>query len=50
MRVIVKAMCETEFDMEDDATDEEMKDAAQNDMWNLVEWNWERVEDERNDE
>ena len=37
---IVGSRCEDEFEIEDNATDEEIEDAAKDIVWNMAEWNW----------
>lgn len=40
----VGSECSDEFEIDDDATDEQIEEAAKDVMWNMAEWNWDRVE------
>jgi hypothetical protein len=35
--------CSDEFEIEADATDEEIEEAAKEVVWNMAEWHWERL-------
>lgn len=41
----VGSECTDHFEIEDDATDDEIEDAAKEVIWNMAEWNWERAEE-----
>lgn len=36
--------CSTTFDIEDDASEEEIEEIAREEMFNMIEWNWIRKE------
>ena len=42
----VGAKREDTFEIDDDATDEEIEDTAQEAMFNMIEWSWSVVGDE----
>lgn len=36
----IGSKCETTFEIEDDATEDEITEVAQEAMWDMIEWDW----------
>jgi len=41
----VGSMCEDEFEIDDHATEEEIDKIAQELMWEMIDWNWKRIDE-----